>query len=69
MGALGISGRPVNDGKWHSVSLELNPNFTSLSLDDSYVERRRGPPRMLPLGPDGAIYFGAQVGVTDGVCV
>ncbi|XP_046891285.1 protocadherin Fat 3a isoform X1 [Hypomesus transpacificus] len=61
LGALGISGRPVNDGKWHSVSLELNPNFTSLALDDSYVERRRGPPRMLPLGPDGAIYFGAQV--------
>ncbi|XP_056139276.1 protocadherin Fat 3a isoform X1 [Lampris incognitus] len=60
-GTLGISGRPINDGNWHTVALELNRNFTSLALDDSYVERRRGPPRFQPLGPDGAIYFGAQV--------
>ncbi|KAL4601552.1 protocadherin Fat 3 isoform X1 [Arapaima gigas] len=60
-GILGISGRPINDGNWHTVSLELNRNFTSLSLDDSYVERRRAPVPFQPLGPDGAIYFGAQV--------
>ncbi|KAJ8367947.1 hypothetical protein SKAU_G00079750 [Synaphobranchus kaupii] len=60
-GILGISGRPINDGNWHSVSLELNRNYTSLSLDDSYVERRRAPPHFRPLGPDGSIYFGAQV--------
>ncbi|XP_072557676.1 protocadherin Fat 3a isoform X2 [Paramormyrops kingsleyae] len=60
-GILGISGRPVNDGNWHSVSLELNRNFTSLSLDDSYVERRRAPVHFQPLGADGSIYFGAQV--------
>uniref|UniRef100_A0A8K9WW54 FAT atypical cadherin 3a n=1 Tax=Oncorhynchus mykiss TaxID=8022 RepID=A0A8K9WW54_ONCMY len=61
-GMLGISGRPINDGNWHTVTLELNRNFTSLSLDDSYVERRRGPPSFQPLGADGSIYFGAQVG-------
>uniref|UniRef100_A0A8C7JEC9 FAT atypical cadherin 3a n=1 Tax=Oncorhynchus kisutch TaxID=8019 RepID=A0A8C7JEC9_ONCKI len=61
-GMLGISGRPINDGNWHTVTLELNRNFTSLSLDDSYVERRRGPPTFQPLGADGSIYFGAQVG-------
>uniref|UniRef100_A0A3P8YCB2 FAT atypical cadherin 3a n=1 Tax=Esox lucius TaxID=8010 RepID=A0A3P8YCB2_ESOLU len=60
-GTLGISGRPINDGNWHTVTLELNRNFTSLSLDDSYVERRRGPPRFQPLGTEGSIYFGAQV--------
>ncbi|XP_064159770.1 protocadherin Fat 3a isoform X4 [Anguilla rostrata] len=60
-GILGISGRPINDGNWHSVSLELNRNYTSLSLDDSYVERRRAPLHFQPLGPDGSIYFGAQV--------
>ncbi|XP_029629523.1 protocadherin Fat 3a isoform X1 [Salmo trutta] len=60
-GMLGISGRPINDGNWHTVTLELNRNFTSLSLDDSYVERRRGPPSFQPLGADGSIYFGAQV--------
>ncbi|KAM6946143.1 protocadherin Fat 3a [Aplochiton taeniatus] len=60
-GTLGISGRPINDGDWHTVALELNRNFTSLALDDSYVERRRGPPRFQPLGADGSIYFGAQV--------
>ncbi|XP_058884470.1 protocadherin Fat 3-like isoform X3 [Acipenser ruthenus] len=60
-GILGISGRAVNDGNWHSVFLELNRNFTSLSLDDSYVERRRAPFHFQPLGVDGSIYFGAQV--------
>ncbi|XP_059932324.1 protocadherin Fat 3a isoform X3 [Gadus macrocephalus] len=64
-GTLGISGRPINDGNWHTVVLELNRNFTSLALDDSYVERRRGPPRFQPLGPDGAVFFGAQVQPTN----
>ncbi|KAG7267693.1 hypothetical protein CRUP_021660 [Coryphaenoides rupestris] len=58
---LGISGRPINDGTWHTVTLELSRNSSSLALDDSYVERRRGTPRLQPLGPDGAIFFGAQV--------
>uniref|UniRef100_A0A4W3IWA4 FAT atypical cadherin 3a n=1 Tax=Callorhinchus milii TaxID=7868 RepID=A0A4W3IWA4_CALMI len=60
-GIVGISGRTVNDGNWHSVVLELNRNFTSLSLDDSYVERRRVPLHFHPLGIDNSIYFGAQV--------
>nr|XP_014352631.1 PREDICTED: protocadherin Fat 3 [Latimeria chalumnae] len=60
-GILGISGRTINDGNWHSVFLELNRNFTSLSLDDSYVERRKAPLYFQPLGTDSTIYFGAQV--------
>ena len=60
-GILGISGRAVNDGSWHSVFLELNRNFTSLALDDSYVERRRAPLYYQTLGADSAIYFGALV--------
>ncbi|XP_036391985.1 protocadherin Fat 3a [Megalops cyprinoides] len=64
-GILGISGRPINDGNWHTVSLELNRNYTSLSLDDSYVERRRAPVHFQPLGADGSIYFGAQVQPTN----
>ncbi|XP_029965049.1 protocadherin Fat 3 isoform X3 [Salarias fasciatus] len=58
---LGISGRRINDGSWHTVALELNRNFSSLALDDSYVERRRGPSLMQPLAPDRTIYFGALV--------
>ncbi|KAM6932333.1 protocadherin Fat 3-like [Lycodopsis pacificus] len=58
---LGISGRRINDGSWHTVALELNRNFSSLALDDSYVERRRGPPFIQPLAPDRTIYFGALV--------
>ncbi|XP_074535832.1 protocadherin Fat 3a isoform X2 [Halichoeres trimaculatus] len=58
---LGISGRRINDGSWHTVALELNRNFSSLALDDSYVERRRGPPFMQPLAPDRTIFFGALV--------
>uniref|UniRef100_A0A3B4YYD2 FAT atypical cadherin 3 n=1 Tax=Seriola lalandi dorsalis TaxID=1841481 RepID=A0A3B4YYD2_SERLL len=41
LGIMGISGRPINDGLWHAVALELTRNYTLLSLDDSYVERRR----------------------------
>uniref|UniRef100_A0A672R052 FAT atypical cadherin 3 n=1 Tax=Sinocyclocheilus grahami TaxID=75366 RepID=A0A672R052_SINGR len=61
---LGISGRPINDGSWHAVTLELTSNYTLLSLDDSYVERRRSaraPVRIWPLAADGSLFFGAQV--------
>lgn len=61
---LGISGRPINDGFWHTVTLELTSNYTLLSLDDSYVERRRSaraPVRLWPLAADGLLFFGAQV--------
>ncbi|XP_030648083.1 protocadherin Fat 3 [Chanos chanos] len=61
---LGISGRPINDGLWHAVTLELTQNFTLLSLDDSYVERRRAaraPVHLWPLAADGSLFFGAQV--------
>ncbi|KAM6988350.1 LOW QUALITY PROTEIN: protocadherin Fat 3-like [Tautogolabrus adspersus] len=58
---LGISGRRINDGGWHTVTLEINRNYSSLALDDSYVERRRGPPFIQPLAPDRTIYFGALV--------
>ncbi|KAM8768033.1 protocadherin Fat 3a isoform 4-T4 [Acanthopagrus schlegelii] len=58
---LGISGRRINDGSWHTLALELDRNFSSLALDDSYIERRRGPPFIRPLGLDRTIYFGALV--------
>lgn len=61
---MGISDRPINDGLWHSVSLELTRNYTLLSLDDSYVERRRAtqaPVLLWPLAPDSSFFFGAQV--------
>uniref|UniRef100_A0A672H9K0 FAT atypical cadherin 3b n=1 Tax=Salarias fasciatus TaxID=181472 RepID=A0A672H9K0_SALFA len=64
LGIMGISGRPINDGLWHSVALELTRNYTLLSLDDSYVERRRAaraPVRLWPLAPDSSFFFGAQV--------
>lgn len=51
----------MNDGSWHSVFLELNRNFTSLSLDDSYVERRRAPLYFQTLSAESTIYLGALV--------
>ncbi|XP_071074415.1 protocadherin Fat 3 isoform X1 [Dasypus novemcinctus] len=60
-GLLGISGRAVNDGSWHSVFLELNRNATSLALDDSYVERRRAPLYFQRLSAGSTVYFGALV--------
>ncbi|XP_041947686.1 protocadherin Fat 3 isoform X3 [Alosa sapidissima] len=61
---LGISGRPINDGRWHAATLELTQNSTLLSLDDSYVESRRAARAPLPVWPlatDGSLFFGAQV--------
>ena len=49
---------------WHAVALELTRNYTLLSLDDSYVERRRAaraPLRLWPVAPDSSFFFGAQV--------
>ncbi|KAJ8412621.1 hypothetical protein AAFF_G00129570 [Aldrovandia affinis] len=63
--SLGISGRPINDGIWHAVSLELTQNFTVLSLDDSFVERRRVSARPWPLGRDGSFFLGARVQPPD----
>ncbi|KAG9265353.1 protocadherin Fat 3 [Astyanax mexicanus] len=60
-GVLGISSWPINDGKWHQVTLELGGNFSSLSLDDSSVLRRQAPPRFRPPGSDWSLFFGAQV--------
>uniref|UniRef100_A0A665TWY8 FAT atypical cadherin 3b n=1 Tax=Echeneis naucrates TaxID=173247 RepID=A0A665TWY8_ECHNA len=48
LGIMGISGRPINDGLWHAVALELTRNYTLLSLDDrpGLGDRgTRGPPR------------------------
>ncbi|XP_035289609.1 protocadherin Fat 3-like [Anguilla anguilla] len=65
--SLGISRRPINDGAWHAVSLELMPNLTVLSLDDSFVERqwRRTSARPWPLGGDGSFFLGARVEPPD----
>ncbi|KAM9846402.1 protocadherin Fat 3 [Aulostomus maculatus] len=69
LGIMGISGRPINDGLWHAVALELTKNYTLLSLDDSYVERRRAaraPVRLWPVAPDSSFFFGAQVKLPTG---
>ncbi|RVE63928.1 hypothetical protein OJAV_G00140990 [Oryzias javanicus] len=69
LGIMGISDRPINDGLWHSVALELMTNYTLLSLDDSYVERRRAaraPVSLWPLASDPSFFFGAQVRPANG---
>ncbi|MEQ2261379.1 hypothetical protein XENORESO_009650, partial [Xenotaenia resolanae] len=58
---LGPAGRRINDGNWHTVVLELNHNFSSLALDDSYIEQRHPPSLIQTLSPDRTFYFGALV--------
>ncbi|KAM9733934.1 protocadherin Fat 3a [Menidia menidia] len=58
---FGFSGRSINDGSWHTLALELNRNFSSLVLDESYVEQRYAPSSMQTGFKDKTIYFGALV--------
>lgn len=58
---LGLSGRRINDGSWHTVVLELTRNYSSLALDDSYTERRHISSVLPVLSMDRSIYFGALV--------
>lgn len=60
-GMMGISGSQINDGSWHTVVLELNRNFSSLTLDNRYAEGSRGPPFIHSLAAGITIYFGALV--------
>ncbi|KAM6933567.1 protocadherin Fat 3-like [Xenentodon cancila] len=57
---LGLSGRRINDGGWHTVALELRRNFSSLALDDSYTEQRHAWSAPV-FSPDRSVYFGALV--------
>ncbi|XP_028818497.1 protocadherin Fat 3a isoform X3 [Denticeps clupeoides] len=66
-GILGISSQPISDGSWHHVTVELSGNHSSLTLDDSYVERRQASPRPLPVGEDWLLVFGAELWQADGL--
>ncbi|XP_041850205.1 LOW QUALITY PROTEIN: protocadherin Fat 3a [Melanotaenia boesemani] len=54
-------GRRINDGSWHTVAMELHRNFSSLVLDESYIEQRHIPSLVQTLPRDRTIYFGALV--------
>lgn len=60
-GLLGMSGSQVNDGSWHTVTLEVNQNFSILALDDSYTEHHHGPLFIQTLATDRTFYLGALV--------
>lgn len=58
---MGISGAHINDGRWHTVVLELNRTFSSLTLDSRHTEGSRGPPMMRSPAAGISVYFGALV--------
>ncbi|KAB5550105.1 hypothetical protein PHYPO_G00049870 [Pangasianodon hypophthalmus] len=55
-GVLAITTRPINDGRWHHVTLELGRNSSSLSLDDW---TQQAPAASHLPGPDWSISMGA----------
>ncbi|XP_053363533.1 protocadherin Fat 3a isoform X2 [Clarias gariepinus] len=61
-GVLTVTGRPISDGRWHHVTLELGRNSSSLSLDDW---TQQAPPTSRLPGFDWSISMGAQLG-SDG---
>ncbi|XP_053502499.1 protocadherin Fat 3a [Ictalurus furcatus] len=57
-GVLAITNRPISDGLWHHMTLELGRNFSSLSLDDW---TQQAPPASHLPGPDWSISLGARL--------
>uniref|UniRef100_A0A3B3RFX2 FAT atypical cadherin 3 n=1 Tax=Paramormyrops kingsleyae TaxID=1676925 RepID=A0A3B3RFX2_9TELE len=60
---LSVPGWPVNDGRWHTVSLEISGDVTTLTLDSRYVERSSRGLSSRPWAPGGSasLVFGARL--------
>lgn len=60
---LSVPGWPINDGRWHTVSLEMSGDVTTLTLDSRYVEGSSRGLSSRPWAPGGSasLVFGARL--------
>ncbi|XP_015819377.1 protocadherin Fat 1a isoform X4 [Nothobranchius furzeri] len=57
-GLVSVHSAQVNDGEWHSVSLEVDGNYAKLVLDRVHAASGTAPGTLRTLNLDNTMYFG-----------
>ncbi|KAG7266403.1 hypothetical protein CRUP_010718 [Coryphaenoides rupestris] len=60
-GVVSVHSTQVNDGDWHSVSLEVDGNYAKLVLDRVHAASGTAPGTLRTLNLDNSLYFGGHV--------
>ncbi|XP_051939691.1 protocadherin Fat 1a isoform X5 [Hippocampus zosterae] len=60
-GLVSVHSATVNDGEWHSVSLEVDGNYAKLVLDRVHAAWGTAPGTLRTLNLDNSVYFGGHV--------
>ena len=60
-GLVSVHSAQVNDGEWHTVSLEVDGNYAKLVLDRVHAASGTAPGTLRTLNLDNNIYFGGHV--------
>ncbi|KAJ8000877.1 hypothetical protein DPEC_G00184960 [Dallia pectoralis] len=60
-GIVSIHSTQVNDGDWHTVSLEVDGNYAKLVLDRVHAASGTAPGTLRTLNLDNSVYFGGHV--------
>ena len=58
---MSVHSTQVNDGDWHTVSLEVDGNYAKLVLDRVHAASGMAPGTLRTLNLDNSIYFGGHV--------
>ncbi|XP_019958668.2 protocadherin Fat 1a isoform X1 [Paralichthys olivaceus] len=60
-GLVSVHSAQVNDGEWHTISLEVDGNYAKLMLDRVHAASGTAPGTLRTLNLDNSIYFGGHV--------
>ncbi|XP_051891479.1 protocadherin Fat 1a isoform X7 [Pristis pectinata] len=60
-GTVSVQSIQVNDGEWHSVSLEVDGNYARLVLDRVHTAAGTAPGTLRTLNLDNFLYFGGHI--------
>uniref|UniRef100_A0A7N8X7D7 FAT atypical cadherin 1a n=1 Tax=Mastacembelus armatus TaxID=205130 RepID=A0A7N8X7D7_9TELE len=60
-GLVSVHSAQVNDGEWHTVSLEVDGNYAKLVLDRVHAASGTAPGTLRTLNLDNSIYFGGHI--------
>ncbi|TSN95695.1 Protocadherin Fat 1 [Bagarius yarrelli] len=69
-GVVPIHSPLVNDGEWHTISLEVDGNYARLVLDKTHTASGKAQGNLRTLNLDASVFFGGhvwQAGVANGL--